>query len=193
MKWAYKFMARKQGGCVLPQCFPWSVRKRLVLIFRVRDLLLACPPVSFSYILFILFPIPVNPLYSGSDFGPCLSLWVTLFLSGISRPYAWQKCAPLDLHVIPVPSARLRLLSPLSWEQLIWAPKRTNMGVEKRRESASCSSSGNTPSLLVPPECQPRLHHSHSQKVSIENSSWNLSKEIWFATPPPHPVPSFSK
>ena len=94
-----EFTVRKQGG----ECCP---RVYCCLVFRVRDVLLAGPPASFSYIFFsyIFFPIPVNSLHSGRDFGSCLSLWVILFLSGISLPSAWQKWSPSDLYLVPGPS-----------------------------------------------------------------------------------------
>lgn len=105
-KWGCQFTVRKQGG-------ESGLSVYCCLVFSVRGVLLACLPASFSDYFFssIFFPITVNSLHSGRDFGSCLSLWfiVILFLSGISLPSTWQKWSPSDLSLVPALSVRAPL------------------------------------------------------------------------------------
>ena len=92
-KWGCEFMVRKQGGTHRPSVY-------CCLIFTFRDALPVYLPASFAYLFFSSIA-PVSSLHSGRDFGSCLSLWVTLFISGISLPSARQKWSPSDLYLVP--------------------------------------------------------------------------------------------
>lgn len=73
-----KFMVSRQGGESHPSVC-------CCLAFTFRDVLPVYLPASFSYLFFSSIA-PVSSLHSGRDFASCLSLWVILFLSGISLP-----------------------------------------------------------------------------------------------------------
>lgn len=116
-------MVRKLGGCVLSE-YLCSVRSRFVLLFRDRDLGLACPPVhllshphefSTFQAWFWFLPFSSSHIVSIRNFPP-VGLAEMLSLGPVSHPRVIRE---------------LRLPSPLSWGQLAWTPKKTKYGSGK--------------------------------------------------------------
>lgn len=180
---AYKFMVRKMRWSRIAQVFTIVCKGKTHFVFQNQKFVACLSPsvlfIHFIHLLSHLCEFPTFRVWFRSL--PC-SLSHTVFIRNFPPLHLAEMLSPLDIYLIPVPSARFRLLSPLSWEQLVWTRKRTHTAVG-RREIASRAyiSSGNATSLPDPPSSQPNLYRSH--KVSTGNDSRKLSKHMWFTTP----------